>query len=108
MNAKRFYASPEALVEAFGGKIYRTVVEAPSLVVEAEAETIGKSRSPLALKRAANKAAKEAAEEAAQAQLDKEKSERKQKRLAKKQEKEAAIAEAAKPKKKGRVVQQYV
>ena len=45
-NAKRFYASPEALVEAFGGKIYRTVVELPTLVVEAEGDTGGKSRSP--------------------------------------------------------------
>ena len=46
-GAKRFYASPEAMVEAFGGKIDRT---AP--------------KSALSIKRAANKVAKLAAEQA--------------------------------------------
>ena len=63
-GAKRFYASPEDMVVAFGGKIDRT---AP--------------KSALSIKRAANKAAKLAAEQAEAEALAQKKADRKAAKL---------------------------
>ena len=72
-GAKRFYASVEDLIIAFGGQIDR-------VVANTVANTVAKS--PLALKRAANKAAKLATEEALSAQLAEKKANRKALKLA--------------------------